>query len=295
MSLLLDIIIPVYNADDFLDKCLKSVVRSDDFSAYRVIVIDDGSTDNSLKIIESYASKYSNIQFVTRENKGLVRTLNEALSLCRAKYIARMDADDIVLPDRFSKQVSYLDEHVDVAIVGSGFNIIDESDVILSTSQPPVGVKKIRAYTLFGSPICHPSVMVRGDIVYNGHYIYEDEYLCEDYCLWLRILSKFEVNNIDSILMSYRINKRSVSRQNENRQLKNTIKHRDLTKILDVKSKCLYNINNLFSPRTSGVSFSCYFISVLKSIPIIIKSELSLFWFLAYSISGLMVKLGVRK
>lgn len=295
MSRLLDIIIPVYNAEQFLDRCLSSIVNCDEFQTYRVVIIDDGSTDSSLDIINEYAKRHSNFFVSSRENKGIVRTLNEAIGLCNAKYIARMDADDIVLPTRFSKQIAYLEENLDVSMIGTCFKVIDENDNVLKISKPPMGMNRIKAYSLFGSPMCHPSIMFRGTAVYGDSVVYQEEPLCEDYCLWLRMLSKFKVDNIDEVGICYRVNEDSISHRNENKQVTNTLRYRELPNFLGVDSESYTSIDNLFAPRLTNLNSTRYLISLITSIPMIIKSKLSVTWFLVYGLSGLLVKLGLRK
>jgi len=295
MTPILDIIIPVYNAEKFIDKCLDSIVSSERFDNYRLVIINDGSTDNTIKIIHQYSKRYVNIDVLSRENKGIVYTLNEALSLCNAKYIARMDADDIVLPGRFVKQIQYLEDNEDVSIVGASFNIIDETGRYLSTSRPPTKTEQIKAYALFGSPLCHPSIMLRGDIVYKGLYRYKDEPLCEDYCLWLRLLSKIKINNLNEVVMHYRMNEESLSNMDKSKQVFNTLKNRDLSLLLDLNSQDSSVVDDLFSPRLSKVSSYKYAFSILKFIPTIIKSDISLFWYLVYGVNGLIIKLGIRR
>lgn len=294
MKAILDIVLPIYNADRFLKETLSSLVESDNFDQYQLIAIDDGSTDNSLDILNEYAEQYINIKCISRPNKGLVATLNEAISYCRAKYIARIDADDTVLPNRFSKQVEFFEANSEVYVLGTSFNLVNEEGVFLRTVNVPIGAEKIKSYAIFGSPICHPSVMMRGELFYHHGYLYEEEYLCEDYCLWLRVMPNHKIENLPIVGVNYRITGNGLSQSNIREQVCNTLNLRDLSGLIDLSDIGGCHVDNLFSPQHSDVSFVQYFTSFFKLVPFIYHSNVSLLWYFIYGFNGLLWKLRKR-
>ena len=107
-NILVSVILPVYNAQKYLEEAIESIINQT-YTNFEFIIIDDGSGDNSLNIINKYQKQDSRILVITRENKGLVYTLNEGINQAKGKYIARMDADDISLSNRFEKQIELLE------------------------------------------------------------------------------------------------------------------------------------------------------------------------------------------
>ena len=109
---------PAYNAEKYINEAIDSILAQT-FTDFEFIIIDDGSTDSTCAIVESYSD--SRIRFFKNEhNLGVAATLNRGLDLARGEYIARMDADDISLPTRFEKQAAYMDSHPDVVVCGTG-------------------------------------------------------------------------------------------------------------------------------------------------------------------------------
>jgi len=117
----------VYNAEKYLCKAIDSIVAQT-FADFEFIVIDDGSTDSSPQILKRFAEKDSRLRVETRANKGLTRSLNEAIALSRGEFLARMDADDIALPNRLQIQVDFLQAYSDVVLLGGGYELIDGAD-----------------------------------------------------------------------------------------------------------------------------------------------------------------------
>ena len=201
----ISVLMPVYNAERFLAEAVESILKQT-FTEFEFIIIDDGSTDNSINILKNYSSLDPRIKLITRENRGLIKTLNEGVDLARAKYIARMDADDISLPLRFEKQIEFLDEHPEHIAVGTLAELIDiDGDLIgsfggLKTHEEIDGahIKGI------GGAIVHPSAMIRRTaMVKVGGYL-ECYQNAEDLDLWLRLAEHGKLANIPSRLLLYR-------------------------------------------------------------------------------------------
>jgi len=206
----ISVIMSVYNGEKYLREAINSIL-SQDFSDFEFIIIDDGSTDKSLEIIKSFVD--NRIKITSRENRGLIDSLNEAISLATGKYIARMDADDVCLPNRFSYQLKAFDD-AEVALVGSWATKINEAgEEIGVMSYPPIEYQKIKSFFIKHNPFIHSSVMIKKEVfdtvgVYNSKYKH-----AEDYELWSRVLKKFKAVNIPEPLIKYRINNSGVTKK----------------------------------------------------------------------------------
>ncbi|MBB4612986.1 glycosyltransferase [Novosphingobium taihuense] len=195
----------VFNGARFLDAAIASV-RRQTFADFEFLILDDGSTDGSVDIVRHHAAQDPRIRLIARENRGLIASLNELLGHARAPLFARMDADDVCRQDRLARQVAFLDAHPDHGVVGTWTEDIDEYDRPFRTSAPehPVTCDEVLAVIEQRSPLSHPTVMARRDIlraVGGYHVAYRH---CEDYDLWLRLASVTKLANIPERLLSYR-------------------------------------------------------------------------------------------
>lgn len=206
----ISVIMSVYNGEKYLREAIISVL-SQDFSDFEFIIIDDGSTDKSLEIIKSFND--SRMKIISRENKGLIFSLNEAISLATGKYIARMDADDICFSNRFSGQLKAF-ENSKVALVGSwATKINDNGEEIGLMSYPPLEYRKIKSFFIKHNPFIHSSVMIKKE-VFDKVGVYDNKFKhAEDYELWSRVLSKFEAVNIGQPLIKYRITSDGITKE----------------------------------------------------------------------------------
>ena len=211
---LISVIMAVYNGVDYLDEAIKSILEQT-LADFEFLILDDGSKDNSLKIIQKYASYDSRIIVITRENRGFAFSLNEMLTISKGKYIARMDQDDIALPDRFKLQIQYLENHPNVAVLGGGCHMIDHKGRYLTSFTHPETDAEIQSKILAGHcAISHPSAMIRREILMsNGGYDL-DFGLVEELDLWLRLGEKAELANLQEPIIKYRLHSKSVSEKN---------------------------------------------------------------------------------
>jgi glycosyltransferase involved in cell wall biosynthesis len=122
----ISVLMPVYNTERYVAEAVESILAQT-FRNFEFLIIDDGSTDRSLSILKRYAERDPRIYLVSRPNTGYVIALNEMLAMARGEFIARIDADDIALPERFEVQVAYLREHPEVVCLGSKVQFIDEA------------------------------------------------------------------------------------------------------------------------------------------------------------------------
>ena len=199
----ISVIMPVYNAEKYLREAIDSILAQT-FTDFEFIIIDDGSTDSSPEIVRSYADE--RIRFYQNEhNMGVSATLNRGLELAKGEYIARMDSDDISLPERFAKQVEYMDAHPECVVLGT--SIIKFGD---SLNECPVNCHHDPDYTtvmlLFHSSLIHPSVMLRGSVMRQNDLSYSERLSgVEDYELWWRLSHFGRVLSLSDLLLKYRI------------------------------------------------------------------------------------------
>lgn len=189
---------PVYNASAYLRESIDSILNQT-FTDFELIIIDDGSKDNSVEIIKSYQD--SRIRFyINDKNKGIVYTLNKGIDYASSEIIARMDADDISLPDRFEKQYNYLNTHPDCSLVCGWITIIDRDGNESFTQKRYTA--NLYFDMVYECTIPHPTVMFRKqDFQQIGGY---RNVVAEDYDLWSRYIQKFKIVNIESVVLKYR-------------------------------------------------------------------------------------------
>ena len=213
------VLMPAYNGAEYLPTAIDSILaqRFDDFE---LLILDDGSTDETPAILRKYAAEDRRIRTFSRTNRGLVASLNELLAHAQGRYVARMDADDSALPDRLSQQIRFLEEHPEVVCVGGFVEFIDDQGRFLKKSTYPPGNKRIQERLLAGfTAICHPTALMRRDsLVRVGGYD-EKFSLAEDLDLWLRLGEVGELANVEEVVLRYRLHAASVSERAGARQL----------------------------------------------------------------------------
>jgi len=196
----------VYNGERFLAEAIDSVLAQS-FTDFEFLILDDGSRDTSAQIIADYARRDPRIRAIARENRGLVASLNQLIEEACAPLIARMDADDVCLPERFSRQIAFLAGHPDHGVVGCWTSDIDEhgAPYPLDARDHPESHAGFLAAVEHGWPLlCHPAVMYRRDLVrsvggYHGAFRH-----CEDLDLWLRLAGVTRLCSIPERLLRYR-------------------------------------------------------------------------------------------
>lgn len=202
-------LISVYNGNEHqLRKAIESVINQT-YDNYEILIIDDGATDNSIKIIESY--KCDKIKIIHNEkNLGLEKSLNKGLEYIDTPYIARMDTDDISHQDRLEKQVEFAEMHPEYAIIASKVNIFDDNGIYGCSNIE--GVIKDKDL-LFGTPFVHPSMLIRTkDIKEIGGYPLFHR--CEDYAMVMKMYSNGKKGYImPEILLDYRMDKNGYNKR----------------------------------------------------------------------------------
>jgi glycosyltransferase involved in cell wall biosynthesis len=202
---------PVFNGERFLRQSLESVLNQSRRD-FEFVIIDDGSTDSSTAIIESYRSRDARIRVYRQENRGIVESLNRGCELARGQYIARMDADDVCAPTRLERQVAFLEANPLVGLVGCGvYDNIDVDGAVLYTTYLPEDNDTIQRTLVERWCFLHPSITFRRELFKTvGGYRKEFE-SAEDHDFILRILEHAQAHNLQERLISYRLNPNGLS------------------------------------------------------------------------------------
>ena len=196
-------ILPVYNGEDHLEECITSVLNQT-FKNFEFIIVDDASTDSTPQILKDFANSDDRVKVITHNNnQKQTAAANTAINNAKGKYLARMDADDVALPNRFEKQYSYLEDNLECGMVGSWTETIDESGNIVGQWQTATSNGILKWNLLFGTSFAHSSVMMRTHIVRDVGLYQSPE--AEDYDLWSRISRVSEVANIPEVLQQKRV------------------------------------------------------------------------------------------
>ena len=193
------VLMPVYNAEAYLREAMDSILAQT-FTDYEFLILDDASSDTSAEIVRSYDDP--RIRLVQNErNLKVAATLNKGLEMARGEYIARMDADDISLPERLARQVAFLDIHSEVGIVGVWAKAFGKTSFLMPQPADP---EIARAKLLFDSCFVHPALMMRRSFLEIHGLRYQDMAHFEDYELWQRAARLFPLANIPEWLFLYR-------------------------------------------------------------------------------------------
>ncbi|MGA1874719.1 MAG: glycosyltransferase [bacterium] len=235
----ISVVMSVFNGGKYLESSLNSVLNQT-FQDFECIIINDASIDNTEEILKRFNDPRIKIA-ANPENLGLTKSLNKGLSLSKGKYIARMDADDISLPHRFEKQLTFLEENPDHALVGSSYYQIDDRGKIGSLIKVLTNDSNIRPGLKNQNWFGHGSVMMRRDAAlrlggYNERYTY-----AQDYDLWLRMAETYKVANLEEPLYCWRLTSSCISMYKEAEQKYyaslaiSEAKEREKKKVIDEK------------------------------------------------------------
>ncbi len=222
----ISIIMPVYNNSIYLNESIESVLNQT-FENFELIIIDDGSIDNTIHILEYYKKLDERVKiFRNQKNIGIAKSLNKGISLSNGKYIARIDSDDTWESDKLKKQINYLKKKPDIVLLGSNAIYINEKGEIIKNKNNPIyfSDNKIRKNILKYNLFCHSSVIFQKDHVKKLGYYNEKYPNTEDYELWLRIIKSYKAEILPDKLVRYRIHKKMKSALTKKEQIKYFIK-----------------------------------------------------------------------
>lgn len=216
------IIMPVYNCSSYISEAVESILNQT-FDDFELIIIDDHSTDETLKLIHGYHDP--RIRLIEKQTKtGLVESLNKGLSLAKGRYVARMDGDDVSDITRLEKQVDFLDNHPNIVLCGTAYQLTDTQAKV---TYPPDHAS-IKVALLEYCPIGHPTVMFRNSFLIQHNLTYDKGFEgAEDYELWTRLVWLGEICNMPDVLLTYRSHQEQYSNSNKHNQ----VKHSNLSRI----------------------------------------------------------------
>lgn len=239
----ISVVMPAYNAEKYIGQAIESILNQS-YGDFEFIILNDCSKDTTESVILSYDDK--RIVYVkNEENLGVARTLNKGLALAKGLYIARMDADDISMPQRFEKQAAFLDENPGVAVLGCNVETFDETGP-LYTGWSATDPKQMHIDLLFSCGLAHPSVMMRREVIAGlGGYDPEFEGM-EDYELWCRVVRNHQVTTLPDTLFRYRVHGGQVTKNPSEKYL---------TRLRALKEKQL----QWLGLPTEGEKAECYF------------------------------------
>jgi glycosyltransferase involved in cell wall biosynthesis len=217
------VIMPIYNAQKFLDEAIQSILKQT-FKDFELLLINDGSTDGSEEIIEKYRND-NRVRIFHKKNEGVTKTLNFGLAQSVGRYVARMDADDISMPERLELQVDFLDEHRNVGLLGTRFKAITEDGKFIENLDVELTNEELQEKLIKSCRFGHPTVMMRRSAIESVGSYDESSWAntVEDYDLWLRIAEKFEIANLSQYLLHYRINSNSITQTKKEINEKGTL------------------------------------------------------------------------
>ncbi len=193
---------PVYNEERFVGESIRSVLAQT-FEDFEFLIIDDGSGDSTVRIVGQF--KDPRIRLVRRPHGGIVHQLNAGLRLAKAPVVARMDGDDVSLPDRFARQYAILKEDATVGVVSSSYQEFDERGNRGTIKWLPPDDATIKNLLPVYSTVCHPSSMFRKNLVRIAGGYEEDQYPAEDFALWVRLAAVTRFANIQEPLLLRRV------------------------------------------------------------------------------------------
>ena len=207
----MSVLMPVFNAERYVEAAVRSVLAQT-FRDFELLIIDDGSTDGSLVLLERLAAFDPRIRLKSRSNEGLIATLNELLGDARGELLARMDADDVCRLTRFERQVRFLEVHPKVVAVGSRVLFIDSDGLPLSEGMNCFSHEQIDAELLKpGLGVVHPSVMIRAEACKVIGGFRADYRHAEDLDFFLRLAEVGHLANMAEPQLDYRVHPTSVS------------------------------------------------------------------------------------
>jgi len=245
------VLMPAYNAGKYIDEAITSVLEQS-FADFELLIINDGSTDETEKIIRSF--KDPRIVLINQKNKGIAATLNTGLNLAKADYIARFDADDICYPNRLKIQYDFITTYPGYSIIGSAADYIDANGHFIFTHHPQGHLnEEIQQLKYSVCPFIHSGVFYKKNVIVNNGGYNEYAYTYEDHFLWVNILKSEKACNLSQALIKVRLNPESITidekwHSRKFRAIKNsTLKNRSISESDGIE---LYQISGKrYSPK----------------------------------------------
>jgi len=236
---------PVYNCEAYVSEAIESILGQK-YKDFEFIILDDCSGDNSVKIIESYRDNRI-VLHPNEEKSYLSKTRNLGMLLAKGEFMAFMDSDDIALPNRFEKQIEYMEHHKECSVVGSFVKSFTSSDKTSNRTiwNFPVSDEEIKVRFLYANSILNPTAFLRTSVIRDCK-ILNDENLetCEDYDFWVNLIPYADYHNISEPLLLYRINPQGMT-QNSKSNYASLLRRQEIIK--KIHGKALENFGFLLT------------------------------------------------
>lgn len=248
---LVSIITATYNDETYIESSIRSVL-SQDFTDFEYLIINDGSTDNTKKIVQRLQKEDDRIRLINQKNSGLVASLNHGITEARGTYIARIDGDDEWLPHKLRTQVAMLEANKNLVLVGGGAEIMNQDSVPTGFIFNVARNEDIRLGLCIFNQFCHSSVIYRRQVALDAG-LYPDTCPAEDYDLFSKFAEHGELANVPYPIFRYRISDGSISarRRDEQNNLAKKFSHRNwdniqptVTSRADIKRAFAYYLKN---------------------------------------------------
>jgi glycosyltransferase involved in cell wall biosynthesis len=264
MDKLVSIVMTVYNAQEFLAEAIQSILDQT-YTNYEFIIVDDCSTDKSLQIAQEFQHKDTRIQIHEHEqNMGISIARNTGLKLAHGKYIAWMDADDVSMPDRIEKELTFLENNPNVGVVSSYVNLIDRQGNLIGDVKMPQTQILISWALCFYDPIINPAVMINRDLYtrvgdYRNLAENKGDYFPEDYDLWVRMINETRFSNLGEPLVKLRKHEQNITKTKTQSTMMNSIRICGwYFQLLNIPSLRSSDAELLWKPATSSTLFPTY-------------------------------------
>lgn len=207
---LISVVMPTYNSERYIEESINSIL-SQTLSDFELIVVDDNSTDHTLEVLLSYTDQ--RIKIVDGPCKGISAALNIGLDIANGKYIARMDSDDISMPDRFQKQVNFLNSHPEIGLCGTFAEAFSPNGWSALWGNSNNRIEHLGLFdNLVDTVVCHPTVMFRRELFQKYGLRYNESFdSAEDQELWARAMRSICFYNMPEVLLRYRVHEKNAS------------------------------------------------------------------------------------
>lgn len=209
-SPLVSVVMSVRNGDRFLSEAVDSILDQS-VRDFEFVIINDGSTDRTALILDSYQKSEARLRVYHQENRGLAVSLNHGCALAQGKYIARMDADDLANKDRLLWQIDFMEEHPEIGVIGGAVEFIDVEGTSMGISVNPTKDHQIKEALRDGCPFWHPTVLMRKSVLESVGGYRKQVIDAEDCDLWLRIAEHSQLANLKTVVLKYRLHPCQVS------------------------------------------------------------------------------------
>ncbi|MEM6700077.1 MAG: glycosyltransferase, partial [Bacteroidota bacterium] len=215
---LISVLTPAYNREKYIGEAIESV-QAQAIEDWEMLIIDDGSTDKTIEIVKAYQSEDQRIILLQNpENLGISATRNHGLQHIKGKYIAMLDSDDVFLPNKFQKQIDFLEAHPEIGVLGAWAKLIGFEGHQFAPEEKDT---QLRARSLYRCPLVHSSSIIRASVIEAGNIRYNENYpASNDYDFWVKALQYTQFHNLPEYLVLYRRHDQNISTTNRDDQKK---------------------------------------------------------------------------